>query len=271
MATMRLFKFLILCLLPANVVAQTDNGRAMSIEIPITDTTTTTLSSELWPLGLYSNFGFNPALATTRREFAEWGRFTPTTNLPPEETSLINWNGGAVSLDSGHQEMPGFMGMENGSIAIVQHIGNFTFSAEGIVNRYGFFRSVDTQYGLGGALQYDFAPNLSVSVFATHYFPTAIERSARPTLSPAIAGYYMRSAYGATVNYQITDHFGLIIGGEAVKNFATNRYHFEPIVTPTFKIGKVGFGLPVGQLVNEMVKSNIERRNAKRYIQNRHK
>ena len=67
-------------------------------------------------------------------------------------------------------------------------------------------------------------------------------------------GYYDVSGFGGYVNYKATEHFGILVGGQAVERHGPrNYYEVEPIATPYVNIGrgkkKVGIGLPVGQII----------------------
>ena len=57
------------------------------------------------------------------------------------------------------------------------------------------------------------------------------------------------------MSYQINETFGVDVGAQAVQQFGTNIYRVEPIVTPTVKLGKVKLGLPVGQILHGIIRS----------------
>ena len=83
-------------------------------------------------------------------------------------------------------------------------------------------------------------------------------------MSPAMLGYYQRSAFGGYINYRINERTGILVGGQAVQQTGTNKYQFEPIVTPYYKVGKVVIGLPVGQILNGIIREqNNKMRNTK--------
>ena len=84
-------------------------------------------------------------------------------------------------------------------------------------------------------------------------------RNGLPML-PAMIGYYDVSSFGGTFNYQLNETLGMSVGGKYEQQFGTNRYSFSPIVTPTFKIGKIKIGIPIGEIMYDYVKSEIERK-----------
>ena len=63
------------------------------------------------------------------------------------------------------------------------------------------------------------------------------------------------------MSYQFNETFGVDVGAQTVQQFGTNRYRVEPIVTPTVKVGKVRFGLPVGQILHGIIRSQAEQHN----------
>ena len=73
-------------------------------------------------------------------------------------------------------------------------------------------------------------------------------------MPPSMLGYYDVSRFGGYVNYKVSEHFGILVGGQAVERHGPrNYYEVEPIATPYVNIGsgkkKVGIGLPVGQII----------------------
>ncbi|MDE6577266.1 MAG: hypothetical protein K2K58_03745 [Muribaculaceae bacterium] len=170
------------------------------------------------------------------------------------------WRAGAFVASGNTLAMPGLMRIESGNIGLTQSIGNFSMYLGGEANKYGYFNSLHTQYGVTGFMEYQFNPRLSVSVFGSYYFGgTPLMRNG-VVIPPSMMGYYNVSSFGGTVNYQINETFGLNVGAKYEQQFGTNRYRFSPIVTPTVKIGKVKIGLPVGEILYDYVKSEIERK-----------
>lgn len=153
--------------------------------------------------------------------------------------------------------MPGLMQIHSGTIGINQNIGNFSLYMGAVANKYGYFNGLHTQYGVSGQLQYQISHRLSFTGFGTYYF-------GRPNgfpLLPSMIGYYWTSNFGGYMSYQFNEIFGVDLGAQTVQQFGTNRYRVEPIVTPTVKVGKVRFGLPVGQILHGIIRSQAEQRN----------
>lgn len=155
------------------------------------------------------------------------------------------------------KDMPGLMQIHSGTIGINQNIGDLSLYMGGIANKYGYFNGLHTQYGVFGHLQYQVSKKLSFTAFGTYYF-------GRPKgfpLLPSMIGYYGVSNFGGYMSYQFNQTFGVDVGAQTVQQFGTNRYRVEPIVTPTVKLGKVKLGLPVGQILHGIIRSQAEQRN----------
>lgn len=155
------------------------------------------------------------------------------------------------------RDRPGLMQMHSGTIGINQNMGNFSLYMGAVANKYGYFNGLNTQYGVSGNLKYQISPKLSFTGFGTYYFghPNGFP------LLPAMIGYYGVSNFGGYMSYQFNETFGVDVGARTVQQFGTNRYRIEPIVTPTIKVGKVKFGIPVGQILYDVIRSQVEQRN----------
>ncbi|MDE6715682.1 MAG: hypothetical protein K2J74_04280 [Muribaculaceae bacterium] len=175
----------------------------------------------------------------------------------------VFWHNGKVVFSGSVTRMPGLMQIDNGAVGITQCFGNFSFYGGGVVNKYGFHRGVFTQYGLEGTVSYQLAKNLSISAFASYYFGGVPLFGSGMPLTPAMIGYFDTSRFGGYADYKINDKFGVQVGGQAVQVFGTKRYQVEPIVTPYFKVGKIEIGLPVGQIVNGLIRDQINKRDFK--------
>lgn len=150
---------------------------------------------------------------------------------------------------------PGMMNKATGTLGASIRNGNVRFYAGGIINKYSFYGGLIRQLGVQGSLTYQISAPLSFTAFASYYgsnaMPVMPDGSPMP---PSMLGYYDVSRFGGYVNYKVTEHFGIIMGGQAVERHGPrNYYEVEPIATPYVNIGrgkkKVGIGLPVGQII----------------------
>lgn len=167
------------------------------------------------------------------------------------------WNNARFTATGDIQVMPGLMQIHSGTIGINQNIGNFSLYLGAVANKYGYFNGLHTQYGVSGNIHYQFSPKLSFTGFGTYYFG---KPNGYPLL-PSMIGYYRNSNFGGYLSYQFNETFGVDVGAQAVQQFGTNLFRMEPIVTPTVKVGKVKIGLPVGQILHGIIRSQAEQRN----------
>ncbi len=179
----------------------------------------------------------------------------PALSFNPGQATLMAWHGGAVTAIGGTTVYPGLMKVDSGAFGVTQQAGRFTLSLGASATKYGYFRGVHTQYGVTGSLSYLISPRLSLTVFGNYYFGRPPVMGGGLPMSPAMTGGYNASTFGGHFDYGINEHFGVQVGAQTVQQVGTNRYRVEPIVTPYIKVGKVGIGLPVGQIVNGLVPS----------------
>lgn len=188
----------------------------------------------------------------------------PDFSFTPGYASLYSWRGGSVGAAGATTTYPGLMKIDSGSFAVSHQSGRFLFNLGATATKYGYFMGVNTQYGVSGSISYLIAPRLSFTTFGSYYFGRPpVMRGGLP-LPPSMMGYYNASTFGGYFDYEINDSFGVKVGGQAVQQIGTNRYRVEPIVTPYVKIGNVDIGLPVGEIVNGIVRSYIDHKEMQR-------
>lgn len=179
----------------------------------------------------------------------------PDFSYTPGHASLYSWRGGNIEADGGTVSHPGLMKIDSGTLGITHHTGRFMFNLGASATKYGYFLGVNTQYGVNASMSYLITPRLSFTTFGSYYFGRPpVMRGGLP-LPPSMMGYYNTSTFGGYFDYDINDRFGVQVGAQGVQQIGTKRYHVEPIVTPYIKVGKVSVGLPVGQIVNGIVRS----------------
>ena len=179
----------------------------------------------------------------------------PPQQFTPGYARLFYWSTGAIIASGGTRSFPGLMQIDNGTLGINQSFGNFTFYVGGAVNKYGYFNGLHTQYGLNSTLTYLFSPRLSATLFGDYYFGQPPRMANGMPMQPSMIGYYGRSTFGVSFDYQINEHWGVETGVQTVQQVGTHRYEAEPIVTPYYKISKkVAIGLPVGQILYHILK-----------------
>lgn len=203
-------------------------------------------------------YSHNPPLFISQGDSARL--YLPDISFIPGHVSPFSWRSGNIFVSGETTHYPGLMNIDSGAIGVFQRFGDFSLSASGIVNNYGYFRGVHTQYGLNGNMSYRFSHNISATVFGTYYFGTPPVMGGGLPISPAMVGYYGASSFGGHIDYRVNDNFGVQVGVQTVQQIGTDHYRMEPIVTPYVKVGKIGIGLPIGQIIHGLIRSNIDRR-----------
>ena len=179
----------------------------------------------------------------------------PDFRFTPGQASLFNWERGGVVASGGTRAFPGLMQIDSGALGVYQSVGNLSFYAGGMVNKYGYFNGLHTQYGLSGNVTYQFSPRLSATVFGDYYFGQPPRMSNGMPMPPAMIGYYGRSTFGGYIDYRINERWGVQTGVQTVQQVGTNRHEVEPIVTPYYRVSKkVAIGLPVGQILYHLLR-----------------
>lgn len=174
----------------------------------------------------------------------------PVYPFTPGMANIAAWKNGRLFATGSQRALPGLMQIEHGAIGVSQNAGRFSFYAGMSANKYGYFQGLHTQYGVNGSATYTLNPQISFTLFGNYYFGGAPYMPNGMPMAPAMLGYYETNTFGGYMNYQATNRFGVLVGGQTVQQTGTNPYRNEPIVTPYVKVGKIGIGLPVGQILN---------------------
>lgn len=191
----------------------------------------------------------------------------PSLSLIPGQSDLYGWSNGSIMAAGTEMDMPGLMHIHNGTIGAFQNYEKISLYLGAEANKYGFYQGLHTQYGLTGNLSYYLSPHLSFTAYGTYYFGAPPTMNGGLPMSPGMLGYYKRSTFGGYLNYRINDKSGILVGGQAAQQTGTQIYRFEPVVTPYFKVGKVVIGLPVGQMLNGIIREQTERRRNNKHYQ----
>lgn len=173
----------------------------------------------------------------------------PFTVSVPTDGRIFLWQNGGI-FGSGRQEsMPGLMAIESGSLIFVQQLGRFTFTAHGDAVKYAYFGGLQTSYGFGGSLSYQFSDRVSMTIFGSYYTPTG-------GMTPAMLGYTSIPNFGGYVDYNFSGRWGVKVGAQAYRSSMTNRIEAQPIVTPYYKISKhAEIGIDVGGILYNVIKN----------------
>lgn len=177
--------------------------------------------------------------------------------MVPGDSAPYSWNGGGLFGEAYSSDFPGLMRYDSANLGVFQTFGDFTVYAGGIANRYGnYWGGVHTRFGVEASMAYQIAPGLAANAFGTYYFGNPHTMPSGLPMTPAMVGFYGRSNFGATMDFQINEHWGVEAGAQMVRQMDTNRFEAEPIATPYYKINnKVKIGLPVGQILYHLIRT----------------
>ncbi|MCC8038158.1 MAG: hypothetical protein LIP02_08525 [Bacteroidales bacterium] len=148
------------------------------------------------------------------------------------------------------QSMPGLMGVEAGAIQYNLNLGRSHFIPEGFVNRYGWFRGVTTQYGIGATMSFDISRAFSVTIFGSY-------ASNAWTDNPAVLSNMATSRYGGFLTWNIDDHWGIDVGAQRVRNgMYGGNWETVPIFMPYYKLGKAKLGIDAGGILHQLFRDS---------------
>ena len=149
-------------------------------------------------------------------------------------------------------EYPGMMNVRSTSGVFQYNLKNASFAIQLMANRYSFFRSVKSQYGVAANFTYAFSPNVSMTVFGQYY-------NMNPYFSMGTFPYIPTSRYGGYVTFW-NNRWGIDLGAERRYDSFRRTWNFVPIITPKYKISKhVILELPVGDFSKYMIERLVKR------------
>ena len=152
-------------------------------------------------------------------------------------------NDNLLGVSSQTDVYPGLMTRQSLNIQLTYRYGNLSWTNGVNVNRY-LYDGVQTQYGVFSNLSLKFSNHLSMTLYGQHY-------AVNPYYSMSTYPYISTSEYGGYIS--IHDDFkGLDVGVRRKYDPYRRVWYTVPIVTPFFKVGKVGVGLPLGDLLRSM-------------------
>ena len=222
---------------------------ADSIGVETSSVTDPIIPDSMFAIPTFSAPGFPARFYTNTQYYKPYESAAlkiPSLSLIPGQSDLYGWSNGSIMAAGTEMDMPGLMHIHNGTIGAFQNYEKISLYLGAEANKYGFYQGLHTQYGLTGNLSYYLSPHLSFTAYGTYYFG---------------------APFGGYLNYRINDKSGILVGGQAVQQTGTQIYRFEPVVTPYFKVGKVVIGLPVGQMLNGIIREQTERRRNNKHYQ----
>lgn len=107
---------------------------------------------------------------------------------------------------------------------------------------YGFY-TIQNQFGISGALSYDFNENFSATVYGRYVTNSFYH-------SMASFPYIATSSFGGFITLH-NEKCGIDLGVNSHYDAFSHSWQTNPIVRPTYKIGKVKMSIDVGPLMKE--------------------
>lgn len=167
--------------------------------------------------------------------------------------SIASWQGGAIVGGSEYDTMLGLMERRQVDFNAVRHYGNFTIAVGISASKYAFpsdgrlgmleMNAVQNQFGISGALTYDFNNHVSATVYGQYVSnPFFYSMAAFPYISTSSYGGFLTLHNGSTgLDLGVNNHYDPFI----------HSWRTDPIVRPVFKIGKVKAGIDFGPIVKD--------------------
>jgi len=146
--------------------------------------------------------------------------------------------------------MTGLMDKQVAEVGILYHKNSLFFNFGLIANVYGFnplsnlnASPIHNQFGIRGNLRYDFNENVSVTVYGQYVNNPFFH-------SMAAFPYIATSSFGGYFTLQ-NEKLGMDLGVNNYYDVFSHSWRSDPIVRPTYKIGKMKVGMDVGPLMKE--------------------
>jgi len=146
--------------------------------------------------------------------------------------------------------MTGLMEKQDAEVGIKYRMNSFSFNVGLMANVYSFNQltrlgdsPLRNQFGARGSLHYDFSENLSATVYGQYVSNPFYH-------SMAAFPYIATSSFGGYITLQ-NEKMGVDLGVNNYYDPFSHVWRTDPIVRPTYKIGKVKIGMDVGPLVRE--------------------
>lgn len=163
---------------------------------------------------------------------------------------IAGWETGGISASMGQASMPGLMGIESGSLWLHQSVGAITFAMSAEAIKYGYFRGLETQYGLSGSLTYDINERFGITLFGSYY------TAPHGFMTPATIGYMAIPSFGGFTDWRINDRWGVKVGAQSYRSSITRQWEIQPMVIPYFRLNrKTELGIDVGGILYNLVKA----------------
>lgn len=167
--------------------------------------------------------------------------------------NIATWGKGAIEGGSKFDAMTGLMNRQQVSFNIEQHYGKFTFLVGFSASKYALpvdgrldmlgMGAVQNQFSIGGAISYCFNSYMSATIYGQYVSnPFFYSMAAFP--------YISTSSYGGYLTFH-NNKVGIDLGVNNHYDPFARRWQTDPIIRPSFKIGKIKTDIDLGPLMKE--------------------
>lgn len=167
-----------------------------------------------------------------------------------EIAPIASWSSGSLSGYGSRFTFPGLMSNETGSIGITQQFGAVTLSGSISADKYGYYRGLQTTYGIHGSLSYRISNHLTLNIFGDYYTNSICH-------SPTTLPYIGTNRFGGYLGVEINEHIGLDIGAQQQYDPYSRSYIVVPIIRPYVNINEIPIGFDVGWLLKDLIGKTI--------------
>ncbi len=110
------------------------------------------------------------------------------------------------------------------------------------VEKYDFLNFSSADLGISGALHYRINDKISFNAFGTYFFNN-------PYNNMSTQAYIRSSYYGASMSFEVHEHFGFDLGAQRYFNARNGQWETVPIITPYIILNnKQRIGIDLGGL-----------------------
>lgn len=236
--------YILLLLLSANAMAQTENGSSQLPDHTMDATSTGINKSYLSDSMRLHTDVMRPQLTIPKEPQV----VSYTQQIKQGAAGFRLWQGAMLGFYGTTSQMPGLMNTESGSVIFQQNAGRWHFTASALANKYWmpWQRTLASQYGFGGTVGYDLNDAVSLHAFGYYY-------ANRMQVGPAMSPYVNNTTYGGYADIRFNKTFGANMGVRRYLNPMSGRWTTEPIVNPYIKIGDSKIEFPLGSLLKAFV------------------
>ncbi|WP_455672914.1 hypothetical protein [Phocaeicola sp.] len=119
--------------------------------------------------------------------------------------------------------------MQNVGVMYTQQLNDFISLTGGVyAAKYNVYGARFNDFGTQGRLSFRVNERMRINMFGTYSFNN------KYGVTPMVQPYMNQTSYGGSLEFKISDRFGLEVGAEREFNVATRKWEIHPIISPVF-------------------------------------